>query len=95
MKKNELIKTVVMAWLEEKKNYIKTSTYTYYLFEVESYIIPRFENLRIRDLNEKCIQEAVLYWQRQGGKDYAPLKKTTVQNLVMLMKQFVRYEIKE
>ena len=95
MKKNELIKTVVMAWLEEKKNYIKTSTYTYYLFEVESYIIPRFENLRIRDLNEKCIQEAVLYWQRQGGKDYAPLKKTTVQNLVMLMKQFVRYAIKE
>ena len=95
MKKNELLENEILTWLNEKKNYIKTSTYTYYLFEIENYIIPQLGSLKMRELNEKIIQDAVLYWQKQGGKNQLPLKKSTVQNLVMLIKQFLKYAIKK
>lgn len=95
MKKDERLETVIVLWLNEKKNYIKTSTYTYYLFEVQNYIIPRLGRLRMSEVNEKAIQNAVLYWQKQGGKNDMPLKKSTVQNMVMLIKQFLGYAAKE
>lgn len=95
MRENESLEHVILLWLNEKKNYIKSSTYTYYLFEVENYIIPQLGALQMSDLNEKVIQNAVLYWQKQGGKEQTPLKKSTVQNLAMLIKQFLRYAIRE
>lgn len=94
MKKSELVEDVIMLWLEQKKHYIKTSTYTYYLFEVKKYIIPQIGKLSVEELCEEVIQDAVLYWQTKGGSNNTPLNKSTVQNLVMLTKQFIRYALK-
>ncbi len=95
MRKNELLENVMFMWLNEKRNYIKSSTYAFYLYEFENYIIPQLGKLKMKDLNEKSIQNAVLYWQQQGNKEQQSLKKSTVQNLVMLIKQFIKYAIKE
>jgi len=95
MEKNVLFKQVANAWLEEKKEYIKVSTYMYYQFEMETYILPRLGEEPISEVNEKAVQQTVLFWQRQGGKNKEPLKKSTVQNLTMLVKQCLRYAVKE
>ena len=95
MTKNQLTKDVLREWILSKKKYIKESTYTYYLYEIENYIIPVLGEYKISEINEKCIQEAVLHWQQYGGKEKQSLKKSTVQNLVTLIKQVMRYAVKE
>lgn len=90
-----LFKHVANAWLEEKKEYIKVSTYMYYRYEMEAYILPQLGEKQIGDVNEKTVQQSVLFWQRQGGKGQTPLKKSTVQNIIMLVKQCLHHAIKE
>lgn len=95
MEETILFKHVATAWLEEKKEYIKISTYMYYRFEMETYILPQLGEEPLVEVNEKTVQQTVLFWQRQGGKGHAPLKKSTVQNLTMLVKQCLRHAVKE
>lgn len=95
MKKNVLFERIIREWLAEKQNFIKYSTYTYYLFEAENYIIPRLGKLTTAEITEKNIQNTILYWQREGGKDHTPLKRSTVQNLVTIIKQCLRFAVKE
>lgn len=95
MENTVLFKHVANAWLEEKKEYIKVSTYMYYRYEMETYILPRLGEEPIGKVNEKTVQQTVLFWQRQGGKGQTPLKKSTVQNIIMLVKQCLHYAIKE
>lgn len=35
-----LFREVLEMWLNEKKKYVKESTYAYYRFEVQNYIVP-------------------------------------------------------
>lgn len=95
MRDKKLFEDIVREWLEEKKDFIKYSTYAYYLFEAENYIIPCLGKKQTEEITEKEIQSAVLYWQREGRKDHKPLKKGTVQNLVMITKQCIRFAVKE
>lgn len=95
MRNNKLFEEIIREWLEEKKNFIKYSTYTYYLFEAENYLIPCLGKKRARDITEKVIQNTVMYWQREGGKHHNPLKKSTVQNLVTITKQCLKFAVKE
>lgn len=94
MKNSKLFEEVVREWISEKKPFIKYSTYAYYLFETENYIIPCLGKRPVKDITEKEIQNTVIYWQREGGRDHTPLKKSTVQNLVMLLKQCIRFAVK-
>lgn len=90
-----LLKEVLEMWLNDKKEYVKESTYAYYRFEVQNYIIPTMGNMRMTDVTEECIQNMVLHWQNEGMENGHPLKKSTVQNLVMLMKQILKYAAKK
>lgn len=95
MRKKLRMEEVVALWLKEKRNYIKTSTYAYYLFAAENYIILQLGKKSITQITEKEIQNAVLYWQNQGGKKRGPMQKSTVQNLVMIIKQILKFAVKE
>ena len=55
MTKNQLTKDVLREWILSKKKYIKESTYTYYLYEIENYIIPVLGEYKLSEINEKCI----------------------------------------
>ncbi len=90
-----LFKEVLEIWLNEKKEYVKTSTYAYYSFEIQNYIIPTMGDIPMVDITEECIQNVVLHWQNEGMANGHPLKKSTVQNLVMLMKQVLKYAAKK
>lgn len=86
---------VAEMWLSEKRAYIKESTYAYYHFEMQNYIIPALGSMQVVDVTEECLQNMVLHWQRKGMKNGHPLKKSTVQNLVMLIKQVLKFAAKK
>lgn len=95
MRQDILFKEVAKMWLGEKKAYIKDSTYSYYEFEMDTYILPQLGEKKVIDMNEKLLQQTVLFWQKQGSKKQTALKKSTVQNLVMLVKQCLKYAVNE
>ena len=90
-----LFKNILEMWLKEKKEFVKESTYAYYHFEIQNYIIPALGETAADKITEKKIQNAVLMWQNTGMQNGGPLKKSTVQNLVMLIKQVIRYAIRK
>lgn len=93
---NEMVfQDILEMWLSEKKKYVKESTYAYYSFEVQNYIMPMLGNKAIHEITEEYIQGIVLHWQKEGMENGHPLKKSTVQNLVVLLKQVLRYAAKK
>ena len=89
-----ILQEVLDMWLEEKKTYVKLSTYAYYYYEIEHYISPFLGHLPLDELTNEHIQNAVLLLQKQGGSNGAPLKRSTVQNLAVLLKQVIRYAVR-
>jgi len=90
-----LFKETLEMWLNEKKNYIKESTFAYYSYEVHHYIIPTMGNEEISSITEEYIQNTVFIWQNEGIENGQPLKKSTIQNLIMLIKQVLKYAAKK
>lgn len=90
-----VFQTVLEMWLKEKKEYIKESTYAYYHFEATNYIYPLLGLLQLEEVTEERIQSTVLFWQGKGMENGRPLKKSTVQNLVTLIKQALKYAVKK
>lgn len=87
--------TVLEKWLNDKKEYVKESTYAYYHFEVMNYISPLFGSLQLEEVTEERIQKAVFIWQGKGMENGRALKRSTVQNLVMLIKQVLKFATKK
>lgn len=85
---------LALEWFECKRKFLKESTEAYYAFEIQNYIIPGLGNIEISEINEEVIQKCVYKWQTEGGKDNKKIKKTTISNLTMLIKQIIKYGIK-
>lgn len=90
-----LFRDLALEWLAGKKSYVKESTYALYQYEIENYLLPALGHMCIADLNEQFLQEAVLNWQNESGGSRRAMKKSTVQNLVILLKQIARYAMKK
>lgn len=90
-----VLQELLEMWLNEKKEYVKQSTYAYYGYEVNHYIIPLLGKLPLENICEEDIQNAVLQLQKQGIDKGHPLNKSTIQNLVVLLKQVVKYGIRK
>lgn len=90
-----IFQDVLEMWLNEKRKYIKESTYAHYRFEASNYVTPLLGNLQLEDVTEDRIQGVVLTWQEEGMENGRPLNKSTVQNLVTLVKQVLRYAVKK
>lgn len=88
-------KELATEWITVKGNYIKESTYALYQYEISNYICPAIGNLEVTEMDEQILQRTVLEWQ--CGKDgYGQiLRKSTAHNLVVLIKQIMKYGIKK
>lgn len=86
---------ITILWLKEKRNYIKESTYALYNFECKHYLFPMLGNYLLDQVTEELIQNTVWKWQKIGMKNGNPLKQNTVQNLVVLLKQILKYASKK
>lgn len=90
-----LFRDLAMEWLAEKRNYVKESTYALYQYEVEKYLLPGLGHLSVAEINEQVLQEAVLNWQNRNGGTGRVKKKSTTQNLIILLKQITKYAMKK
>lgn len=88
-------KEVAEEWLEDKRNFIKDSTAAYYQYELEHYIKPIFYNMFIEDITGELIQCCVITWQKRCKQNTMSLKKSTIQNLITLLKQIIRFGIQK
>lgn len=87
-------KTLALEWFENKRKYLKESTESYYRFELESYILPEFGEIETEKLTEDIIQKTVCKWQTECNQYGRTIRKSTISNLVMLIRQIIKYGIK-
>lgn len=90
-----LFTDLATEWLVGKGNYIKESTYALYQYEIEYYLLPAIGHLDVAEINEQVLQEVVLNWQNGNNESGHMMKKSTIQNLVILIKQIVKYAMKK
>ena len=57
--------------------------------------MPYLENKELYEINESDIQTIVRGWENGDGKQKKMLNRRTVQNLLVLLKQFMRYSLKK
>ncbi len=86
---------LALKWFSEKRKYLKESTEAFYLIELHNYIIPALGEVELESLNEYAVQRCVYIWQTEGSENNKVLKKSTILNLVMLIKQIIKYGIKK
>ena len=92
-------KKYIYKWLQDKKNYIKESTYSNYSNIIFNYIIPFLGNYYIDSLNNYIIQNYILFLFEKGGKDNKGLSLKTIKDILMIIKSsikksFYEYNIK-
>ena len=78
-------------WIKGKRNYIKESTYALYQYELTNYICPAIGGVKLTEISEQLLQGIVLEWQNGKGGYAKPLRKSMIHNLVMLIKQIIKY----
>lgn len=86
---------LALEWFDNRRKYLKESTEAYYLFEIQHYILPEFGDIEIQNLNEEFIQKVVYKWQTQKNRHGNKIKKSTITNIIMLIKQIIKYAIKK
>ena len=79
-----LVSQVSDMWLQNKKPYIKQSTYCQYLSVMEKHINPFFKNTRITELNDAMMQDFLVgLMQRRKPK--------TVRDILTIFNQILNY----
>lgn len=68
-------KELVEEWMEEKKHYVKESTYALYTYEMRSYILPMLGEIELADITEEVLQDCTFQWQEMPSNDGKSRKK--------------------
>lgn len=88
-------KDLALEWLEGKRKYLRESTEAYYMFELQNYILPTLGEIIVENLTEELLQNSVYKWQTDYNNHGRKIKKSTISNLVMLIRQIIRYGTKK
>lgn len=80
------IKEISLLWKEDKRQYVKRSTFSLYSHCLEKHILPYFGNSA--SISEKDVQAFVLAKLESG------LNRKTVKDLLTILKMVVRYGMK-
>lgn len=79
-----LVSKVSDMWLQNKKLYIKKSTYFHYLSVIEKHIDPFFKNIRMAELNDIMIQDFLTELMQER-------KPKTVRDILTIFNQILKY----
>ena len=94
--KKILYKDWIYAWLLEKKDYIKESTYANYSNNIFNHIIPKLGNYYLNELNHKVIQDFLLELSKNGRKDNnGGLAEKTIKDITIIIKGSIKKGINE
>ena len=86
---NNTYKKHVIKWLNEKKSYVKESTYANYSYIVYNYIIPYVGNYNVKKLNKKVLQDLILNLHEKS------LSNKTIKDIIMVIKSSLRKVFEE
>lgn len=78
-------------WLNNKRNYVKESTYANYLVVMRNHIIPSFQGHKIGEISTRMIQEQIIAWSKCGRIDRGGgLAVKTIKDIVVILKMCLR-----
>mgnify|MGYP000587344673 FL=1 len=86
MVKEKTINQITEEWKEEKKKYVKKSTYAAYQLLIQNHIKPYFGDLY--EVNEEKIQQFVF------DKLDAGLSEKTIRDIIIVLKMILKFGIK-
>lgn len=86
MVKEKTINQITEEWKEEKKKYVKKSTYAAYQLLIQNHIKPYFGDLY--EVNEEKVQQFVF------GKLDAGLSEKTIRDIIIVLKMILKFGIK-
>lgn len=86
MVKKKTIREIALLWKEDKKQYVKQSTYSIYALMLENHIFPAFGNLY--ELDERKVQDFVLQKLKAG------LGQNSIKSILVILKMVQKFGIK-
>lgn len=86
MVKEKTINQITEEWTEEKKKYVKKSTYAAYQLLIQNHIKPYFGDLY--EVNEEKVQQFVF------DKLDAGLSEKTIRDIIIVLKMILKFGIK-
>lgn len=86
MVKEKTINQITEEWKEEKKKYVKKSTYAAYQLLIQNHIKPYFGDLY--EVNEEKVQQFVF------DKLDAGLSEKTIRDIIIVLKMILKFGIK-
>lgn len=86
MVKEKTINQIIEEWKEEKKKYVKKSTYAAYQLLIQNHIKPYFGDLY--EVNEEKVQQFVF------DKLDAGLSEKTIRDIIIVLKMILKFGIK-
>ena len=87
MVKEKNISQIAGLWQEEKKQFVKKSTYAAYSLIVETHLLPAFGNLTL--VTEKDVQEFVLSKLESG------LSQKTIKDMLIVLRMILKFGAKK
>lgn len=81
-------KDYLYEWLTNKKSFIKESTYANYSNIIFSYIIPKLGNYYLNEIDNKIIQDYILYLHNTKN-----LSVKTIKDIIMVIKESIKNAI--
>jgi len=86
MNKRKNFKEIINLWKEDKKQYVKVSTYSAYVLLVENHIQPYFGDKY--QIEESDVQEFVLLKLKNG------LSQKSIKDILIVVKMIVKFGVK-
>ena len=83
MKKLIDFRTISEQWCNDKRFYVKKSTFATYMQIVEKHLLPYFGDKKV--VNEKCVQSFVLLKLDDG------LSRKSVKDMLMVLKMILSF----
>lgn len=78
-------------WLENKRNYVKESTYANYLVAMYNHIIPAFQGIEIGEISNRMLQERIIFWSKNGKLNGSGgLAVKTVKDMIVILKMCLK-----
>ena len=94
--KKKLCHEWLLEWLEEKRNYVKKSTYANYSNIIHNHLIPEIGNYYLCDINNKMLQQLILEKYHTGRVDNnGGLSDKTIRDIGTVIKLSFKSAIKD
>ena len=93
---NSQFKTLVNAWLVQKRPMITPSTYASFMLIAENHLVPHFGKQKIGKITESDIQSYITLLHNEGRLDKSGgLTVKTIRDVILVLRLCLLYAYKE